>query len=168
MYVPARPRIRTGPDVRAFAARVAFRAGRQITKTKPSIREDRRTGAFHRLTRRPHACPGTHTRASKRRRAVWLVLFEPGSLRSRLRFGVTRPRSKRKRNRLPGCPRFLYVATATPLAGQRSPSPRNRFNDRPPGAPGVPGFLIGAVRLTPAPRCGEELRRAGLTSRLRS
>lgn len=88
--------------MRAFAGRVAFRARRQITKTKPSIREDRGTGAFHRLTRRPHACPSTRAHTAERH-GVWLALFEPGSLWSRLRFGVMRPRSKRKRNRLPGC-----------------------------------------------------------------
>lgn len=67
-------------------------------------RRNRGTGAFHRLTRRPHACSITCTSAQwcvcVRAHACacgWLHCCEPGSLRSRLRFGVTRPRSKRKR-----------------------------------------------------------------------
>lgn len=75
-------------------------------------RRNRGTGAFHRLTRRrPHACsihthvPSTRARAHRcgvavcvrtRVLAAGFTVSEPGSLRSRLRFGVTRPRSKRK------------------------------------------------------------------------
>lgn len=81
MCIPLVAGIRRASDAGAFAGRVAFRARRQITKTKPSIRQDRGTGAFHRLTRRPHACPAAHTRCPAARCAR-LALFEPGSLRS--------------------------------------------------------------------------------------
>lgn len=128
---------------RTFASRVAFRASRQITKTKPSIREEPGTGAFHRLTGRPHACSSTRTH----KRATG---FEPGSLRSRLRFGVTRPRSKRKRNRLARMLEALLRGLDANLPdGQRSPRSRNRFNDRPWSAP--VGFLIGTPCPIPSP-----------------
>lgn len=90
---------------RRVRGRVAFRARRQITKTKPSIREET-GGPAHSIALR-----GVHTHVPSRARAhngvcacvrtrvlaAGFTVCEPGSLRSRLRFGVTRPRSKRKR-----------------------------------------------------------------------
>lgn len=93
---------------RRVRGRVAFRARRQITKTKPSIREET-GGPAHSIALRgvvhTHV-PSTRARAHRcgvavcvrtRVLAAGFTVSEPGSLRSRLRFGVTRPRSKRKR-----------------------------------------------------------------------
>lgn len=93
---------------RRVRGRVAFRARRQITKTKPSIREET-GGPAHSIalrgvvhthvpsTRaRAHTC-GVAVCVRTRVLAAGFTVSEPGSLRSRLRFGVTRPRSKRKR-----------------------------------------------------------------------
>lgn len=92
---------------RRVRGRVAFRARRQITKTKPSIREET-GGPAHSIALRgvvhTHV-PSTRARAHRcgvavcvrtRVLAAGFTVSEPGSLRSRLRFGVTRPRSKRK------------------------------------------------------------------------
>lgn len=93
---------------RRVRGRVAFRARRQITKTKPSIREET-GGPAHSIALRSvvHThVPSTRARAHRcgvavcvrtRVLAAGFTVSEPGSLRSRLRFGVTRPRSKRKR-----------------------------------------------------------------------
>lgn len=93
---------------RRVRGRVAFRARRQITKTKPSIREET-GGPAHSIALRgvvhTHV-PSTRARAHRcgvavcvrtRVLAAGFTVSELGSLRSRLRFGVTRPRSKRKR-----------------------------------------------------------------------
>lgn len=93
---------------RRVRGRMAFRARRQITKTKPSIREET-GGPAHSIALRgvvhTHV-PSTRARAHRcgvavcvrtRVLAAGFTVSEPGSLRSRLRFGVTRPRSKRKR-----------------------------------------------------------------------
>lgn len=93
---------------RRVRGRVAFRARRQITKTKPSIREET-GGPAHSIALR--GVVHTHVPSSRapahrccvvvcvrtRVLAAGFTVSEPGSLRSRLRFGVTRPRSKRKR-----------------------------------------------------------------------
>lgn len=93
---------------RRVRGRVAFRARRQITKTKPSIREET-GGPAHSIALR--GVVHTHVPSSRapahrccvvvcvrtRVLAAGFIVSEPGSLRSRLRFGVTRPRSKRKR-----------------------------------------------------------------------
>lgn len=52
--------------------------------------------------------------------------------RSRLCFGVKRPRSKRKKDWPPGCSRVLLCELDANLSnGRRSPRSRNRFDDRP-------------------------------------
>lgn len=93
---------------RRVRGRVAFRARRQITKTKPSIREET-GGPAHSIALR--GVVHTHVPSSRapahrccvvvcvrtRVLAAGFTVSEPGSLRSRLCFGVTRPRSKRKR-----------------------------------------------------------------------
>lgn len=93
---------------RRVRGRVAFRARRQITKTKPSIREET-GGPAHSIALR--GVVHTHVPSSRapahrccvvvcvrtRVLAAGFTVSEPGSLRSRLRFGVTRPRSKRKK-----------------------------------------------------------------------
>lgn len=94
---------------RRVRGRVAFRARRQITKTKPSIREET-GGPAHSIALRgvvhthvPSSRAPAHHRCCvvvcvrTRVLAAGFTVSEPGSLRSRLRFGVTRPRSKRKR-----------------------------------------------------------------------
>lgn len=94
---------------RRVRGRVAFRARRQITKTKPSIREET-GGPAHSIALRgvvhthvPSSRAPAHHRCGvvvcvrTRVLAAGFTVSEPGSLRSRLCFGVTRPRSKRKR-----------------------------------------------------------------------
>lgn len=64
--------------------------------------------------------------------------------RSRLCFGVKRPRSKRKKDWPPGCSRVLLCELDANLSnGRRSPRSRNRFNDRPwTSHPGRQGDIL--------------------------
>lgn len=99
-------------------------------------RRNRGTGAFHRLTRRPHACSITCTSAQwcvcVRAHACacgWLHClwtWKP-AVASTLRGHATSLEKKEKAGLL-----FFYVGwTWTCPTGQRSPRSRNQFNDRP-------------------------------------
>jgi len=101
--------------------RAALGTRRQIAKTKPSIQAARRTGAFHRLTRRrTHTNMGVwHTHETN----MHTVKFEPGNLRLRLRCEVIWPLSKGKKRMSQGA---LGVAARTLPTGLEQSWTRKR------------------------------------------
>lgn len=126
---------------RRVRGRVAFRARRQITKTKPSIREET-GGPAHSIALR-----GVHTHVPSRARARrcglcacargwlhWLWTWKP-AVASTLRGHATSLEKKEKAGPLGG----LFYVGWTWTNGQRSPRSRNQFNDRPWGETGVGG-----------------------------
>lgn len=129
---------------RRVRGRVAFRARRQITKTKPSIREET-GGPAHSIALR-----GVHTHVPSRARARRCGSCACARVCSRLaslvvnleacgRVYASGSRDLARKEREGWAARGLSSMWAGRGPGQRSPRSRNQFNDRPWSETGVGG-----------------------------